>query len=107
MTCQLEAYPVSATEATAAVQQLMKNQNIKRAAPFAGKTAPACHIATVDYGQRFEQWFRKLLSEPEFPNQEQIVILHAMADRLLEEVEVLTTGSKCYIEASQKKKKTP
>ena len=37
ITCQSETYPVSADEAKAAVQQLMKNQNIERTAPFRGQ----------------------------------------------------------------------
>ena len=54
ITCHSEAYPVSAGEAKAAVTQLTKNQNIERAAPLAGKTAPASEVATVDYAHRLK-----------------------------------------------------
>ena len=55
--------------------------------PFADCSGPSSSRSTVDYLQLFEAWFAKLMREDGTPNVKQLRILHAVRDRILEEVE--------------------
>ena len=54
--------------------------------PFVGATQPRAEGENVDYKARFARWFRDLMKEKDTPNKQQLEVLYAVRDRLLEEI---------------------
>ena len=60
-------------------------QDEERPQPFSGKTLPFAHLSTKDYGARIDEWLRKVKLEAEPPTQQQLAVLEAVAQRVLQE----------------------
>ena len=98
-------YVLSATAAKKAVEKHSKEANSERAAPFAHATQPSSTLKYTDYVVKLQKWFQKLSEEREQPNAQQFVVLEAVRDRLLTEVELDAVGPSCYVDANQKRKR--
>ena len=64
----------------------------ERPAPFQGLTKSSTKYSKIDYAKSFTDWFAKLATEEEKPNTEQLSILHAVRDRVLQEIELDIEG---------------
>ena len=73
-----------ATEVLKAAREAVKNEE-ERPAPFDGRTAASARYMKVDYTKILNDWFAKLRTEQETPNTEQLAVLHAVRDRVLQE----------------------
>ena len=60
-----------------------------RPAPYAGATMPNTKVSYVRYAKRLQDWFYKIEHlEEKPPNPEQLAVLHAVEERLLDEIEL-------------------
>ena len=71
-------------EVLKAAAEVVKNEE-ERPAPFEGSTAASTRASQVDYGKLLSDWFSELRNEKETPNSEQLTVLHAVRDRILQE----------------------
>jgi hypothetical protein len=99
------SYHISVKDAKAALVKHCKETNQERNAPFANATSATSSVTVVDYRQRFDTWFRELRQENETPNKEQLLILTAVRDRILAEIEVQFASSDYYISDNRKCKR--
>ena len=61
-------------------------------APFAGRTAAAVSSGQTNYSTVLDEWFAKIRIEEEKPNSEQLAVLQAARERILQEVALEKEG---------------
>ena len=61
-------------EVLKAAQEAVKNED-ERPTPFNGRTRPLAQYTQTDLAQRFNDWFKKIATEGETPNKEQLAVL--------------------------------
>ena len=68
-----------------AAAEATKNE-ADRPAPFEGRTPASAKYSSIDYVKLMRDWFARLQGDREPPNTEQLAVLHAVRDRILQEV---------------------
>ena len=79
-----EHFPPKA-EVLKAAAEATKNE-ADRPAPFEGRTPASAKYSSIDYVKLMRDWFARLQGDREPPNTEQLAVLHAVRDRILQEV---------------------
>ena len=64
----------------------------ERPAPFEGKTMPLANLTVKDFGNRVHDWIRAVQQEEESPTAEQLDVLRAVAERILQEFQLDKEG---------------
>ena len=72
-------------EVLKAAAEATKNE-ADRPAPFEGRTPASAKYSSIDYVKLMRDWFARLQGDREPPNTEQLAVLHAVRDRILQEV---------------------
>ena len=78
-----DAFPPAA-EVLKAAAEAIRNEE-ERPAPYNTQTESFTSYSKVDYAKLLRDWFAQLRTEKEQPNTEQLAVLHAVRDRILEE----------------------
>ena len=64
----------------------------ERPAPFDGRTTASAQYSRIDYEKQINAWFVLLQADKEPPNTEQLAVLHAVRDRILQEIVLSREG---------------
>ena len=85
-----DAFPPAAEVLNAAAEAIRNEE--ERPAPYNSQTESFTSYSKVDYAKLLRDWFAQLRTEKEQPNTEQLAVLHAVRDRILEEKTLETEG---------------
>ena len=85
------AFPL-AVDVLKAAREAIKDE-AERPAPYEGCTAASVRYKHTDYGRSLNKWFAKLDMEDDAPNAEQLRVLHAVRDRILQEIALEKEGT--------------
>ena len=64
--------------------QAAKKAVEERPAPFEGKTMPLANLTVTDFGNKLHDWIRAVQQEKASPTAEQLDVLRAVAERILQ-----------------------
>ena len=80
-----------AEEVLKAAREAVKDE-AERPAPLDGRTPASAQYSRIDCEKQFNAWFVLLQADKEPPNTEQLAVLHAVRDRILQEIVLSREG---------------
>ena len=84
------SFPLAA-DVLKAAREAIKDE-AERPAPYEGCTGASVWYKHTEYGELLNKWFAKLDMEDDAPNAEQLRVLHAVRDRILQEIALENEG---------------
>jgi hypothetical protein len=84
------------------VKELLKKED-ERLAPYEARTKPSAQSSKMEYGSLIDDWYKKLHTEDERPNELQLGALKSIGKRVLTEIELEKEGTELRHRVTRKK----